>query len=484
MSRTVYLGITNKRLNSTLQPNYSRDYDRYNVVFKEGFDIKSPHLILSYDGLLPWYNHMYIPDVYTYYWITEQKALQNGRWELTAEVDTLATYRAAIVNTSAFIEYGFNLNAGAAGIRVTDPRPAVYKQPTTTIQTFDIASHFVDTKAGVYILSAVGKSNGVRNYALDKGELYKLLSKVNTDIDAALTGKETVEEILAYFTKNSLFQGSAINAIKNCVWLPFSKSIIGGGTARVYLGDFDTGVDAAVVAQDLYNFAGSTTLQWPAADWRRLNTQVLIYVPFFGTVALPVDQCNNAAKLELRYSLDCLAGNLAVKVLADSYTIYTSTTNIAASYAIGASNVPVQNLVNGTLSAIGGGIQAGSGIYTAGVDPRPSKKLDGASNVVGGIQAAYQGVTQAITPIVQCAGGVGGSPAAGIDQTCTIVYVYFPPLGAEALQAVYGYPVMQVFKPVRGYCKTRGFSVNASHATASEMSAINAAMDSGVFIDI
>lgn len=466
--RDVYLGIVNKRVNSTYVPDHD-NMDLYSVNFKEGFSYESPHIILSYAGRLPWYNYMYIPDIATYFWVDEKKALQNNRWELSAHVDVLATYKSAIMNTAGFIEYGFNANIGDAARRVADIRPAVSRTPTVSVDRFDVILPHIDMTAGTYILSAVGKSGGVRNYALDKSDVYRLCSSLNSDISAALEGKDTVEDILKYFTVNSLSQGSAMSAIKNCIWLPFARGKIGGGAAKVYLGDFDTGVTGLNVARNIYSFAGSTTLKWPVGDWQRMNVQILVYVPFVGTVAVPADQCNNCARLEIRYALDCLGGNLGVKVSADNYTLYTGSTNIAASYAIGSSSVPVQNLVSGTISAVGGTIQAATGIT--------------ASSKVSGVSSAVQGAMQAITPVVQCAGGVGGSPAAGIDQTCTVTYLYYPAIGVQALQNVYGYPVFQVAKPVGGYCKTRGFSVNRARGTSAEIEAVNAYMDSGVFIE-
>lgn len=478
--RDVYLGIVDKRINSTFVPRYL-SFDRYPVSFKEGFSYENPIIILSYDGKLPWYNYMYIPDIATYFWVDEKKALQNGRWQITAHVDVLATYKAAIMATSAYIEYGYNVNMGSDTYRVADTRIAISKKPAVTVNEYDFLNELLDTSNGAYILSAVGASNGVQNYVCTKDQIKGLVSSINNDIATAMEGLETTEDILKYFSVNSLAQGSAMSSIKSCIWLPFKVSKIGTGSTKIYLGDFDTKVTAANVAFPLYKTLSSAPIAWSSNDWHRFNEQILVYAPFMGTIALPIDQCNDAGTLWVSYAFDILAGNVACMLKADSYIIYTGTSNVASSYAIGSSNVPVQNFVSGTMQTIGGGIKAAGGVGSL-FNPL-SDKASAAGSIASGLSDAASGIMQTVTPVVQSAGSMSGAAAVGIDQTAKIIRVYYQSVGDAALQSVYGYPVMQVAKPVAGYCKTRGFSVNGSHGTASEIAEINAYMDSGVFIE-
>ncbi len=477
--RDVYLGVVNKRHNSTQRPSIS-SFDRYEVTFKEGFSYENPVLILSHSGLLPWYNYMYIPDISTYFWVDEKKAIQNGRYEISAHVDVLSTYKEAILNTSSFIEYGFNSNTGAEATRIPDHRIAVSQRPTVTVSEYDFLNDLLDVNEGCYILSAVGASDGVKTYVLTSAMMHRLVNSLNNDIATAMEGYDTVEDILKYFSINSLAQGSTMSAIKSCIWLPLNVSKVGTTLTRVYLGDFDTKVLGYQIANNLYSTISAATIDWDAADWKRLNSQMLIYAPFIGTVALPIDQCNNASTLWVQYSFDLLTGNVACMLKADDYVFYTGTSNVAANYAIGSSNVPVQNVVSGTLTAIGGGIQAGLGVAQAF---NPLTAASSANAVVAGVQAGVSGTMQAITPIVQSAGTMSGAAAAGIDQKSKIIRVYYPTIGETAIQSVYGYPVSQVAKPVAGYCKTRGFSVNGGRGTAEEIEKINAYMDGGVFIE-
>ena len=70
MARTAYFGRIYKKFNSTLQPDYS-GWSEYDIVFKQGFDVDNPTIILSnYGGDPPTWNQFYLPDTAAWYWIT------------------------------------------------------------------------------------------------------------------------------------------------------------------------------------------------------------------------------------------------------------------------------------------------------------------------------------------------------------------------------------------------------------------------------
>ena len=78
---------------------------------------------------------------------------------------------------------------------------------------------------------------------------------------------------------------------------------------------------------------------------------------------------------------------------------------------------------------------------------------------------------------------MGGASQVQLPLEAKLTLLYYPPVDDAGFQKVYGYPVMKVAKPVQGYCKTRGFSCAPINAKPDEISYINAAMDSGVFIE-
>ena len=479
MSRTVKIGKVYKRFNSTLQPDTS-GWRELEVVWKHGFDIDAPVFTCIYTGSQPprW-NMFFIPDTDAYYWITRVQSVRNDCWEIAGQMDVLATFRNYILNTDCYIEYGYNIDASGAQYRLSDVRQNVSQVPQIFTAATDITGGNVNTTYGTYVLTAVGASDGVSAYALGWVGIQGITNNLNKNITDGLKDMQTIDEIFKYFTINNLSQGSAMQAIRGCTWLPVAGGVYSGKYGRIYLGEYDTGVDGLKLSQNpVFTHTSTINIPWPVADWKRNNCQMLLYLPFIGTVSVPVEQCNTATALTITFALELITGGISLKVDAGSYTVYTGSGNIGVPYAIGSSNVPVQNAIGGTISAVTGAISAGSGILSAFT-----------GNVGGGIATAAQGISQgvsgavqAIQPVVQCAGTLGGSAAVGQSMQALLCLLYYPPIDDAGFQSRFGHPVMRMGKPVAGYCKTRGFSC-AADARARELGDIAQLMDTGVFIE-
>lgn len=487
MAFEVYLGYTSKRINSTSQPSID-GWDTYNAVFKNAKDIDNPTLELYMPGKqdYPQYNAMYIPVVNSWYWIRSIVSVRTDVWQVTGVMDVLATYRADILSTNAYILYGFNRDAGASDIRLRDDRQNVSQVPQVRTAEIDITGDALSIDAGCFILSAVGANGGVNVWMIPRVAMKALINNIGADITDAIADLDETE-ILKFFTSKALTQGSAISAIRSCIWLPIKANQIPAGDGEhVYLGDFDTGVTGKPVnATTIIKKETEVSIPWPVSDWRRMNSQIICYIPFVGTVAVPVDQCNGAAKLKFTWCVEVLSGGVSIRMDADEYPVYTGSANIGCTYAIGSSNVPTTNFVSGTIQAVGGVIQAGGGISSAIVSGLTGGLLgddNALGNISQGITSAGQGVIQALTPVVQCAGSLSGNASMGQSMLAKVVVLYYNPIDDAAFSAVYGHPVMQMATPVHGYCKTLGFSVRG-HQRAAEKAAIASMMDSGVFIE-
>lgn len=492
MAFDVYLGNTEKRYNSTFQSDYSV-WLKTSATWKNAKDLDNPVLELSLPGLssYPQWNAMYIPAVSAYYWVTSIVSIRAGVWQVSGTMDALATYRPQILDTDCYIEYGFNTDATATDKRLRDARQNISQVPQVATASVDITDGALSLDTGCYILSAVGANGGVTVWRVGKNQMKSLINSVSSDITDAIADLDETE-ILKYFTANALTQGSAISAIRSCIWLPISSANIPVETyGNIYLGDFDTGVTGYTInANTIVKKTTTVDIPWQVNDWRRMNCQIICYVPFVGTVGVPVDQCNNASKLTFTWCVECLSGSVSLRIDAGEYPVYTGSAQIGCNYAIGSSNVPVTNFVSGTIQAIGGAIQAGGGALQAGQGAVQSFMTMGLSGDVGGglanmgegVSNIGSGVVQALTPVVQCAGSLSGNAAMGQDTNAKVVVLYYPPINHGTFSAVYGLPVMQMGKPVPGYCKTRGFSIKGAQR-ANEKAAISALMDGGVFIE-
>lgn len=482
MAFNVRFGTSNKRVNSTLQPTTDGWYTT-SAVWKTDKDLDRPTICIYYTGDYPRWNYMYIPFMDAYYWITGIVTTRNNCYEISGAMDILATYKSNIVSTRCYIEYGFNTDASGSKHRLRDARQNIAEAPQISTKTVSVPSSGVLSSSGTFVLSAVGANGATLTFGLTGSEIGRLINKVSQDATEALQALTSIEDIVKYLTVQNVSQGSAISAIRNCTWIPVAKGTIPWtGRSYIWLGDFDTGILASNITSDfVISDVTTISIPWPVDDWRRMNCQLSMYVPYIGTITIPVDQCNTAASLKVTWSCEILSGGICVRVETDNgYTVYTGSGSIGSPYAIGASNIPITNLVNGTVSAIAGGIQAGAGALATISNPWDIS--GGVEQTVQGMEKMGTGYMQSITPVLQCAGSLGSSAAYGQEQVGKLTVFYYPPIDDASFSAIYGHPVMAIGTPVAGYCKTRGFSCTGS-MRGTEKSGIAYYMDGGTFIE-
>lgn len=499
MAIQVYVGTNTKRFNSTFQADWSGKWSPISVVLKQNTDIDRPifSVYLPQQDFAPTWNGMYIPFLKAYYWITSIVSVGNKRYEISASMDVLATYRTDILNTSCFIEFGFNTDASGATMRLADRRQCVSMVPKVATTWTDISEGVISPQIGCYVLTAVGENDGVTAYALSHTQLVKLINDLNQDIGTEIDSLADSLEVFKFFTRNMLAQGSAISAIRDCKWIPFHYSAIqSNGNKVVYLGNFKThALGKELNANTLIIKNTTLKIPWLADDWKRMNSQISVYIPFMGTISVPVEQCNNVDSLAFTWSFEVLSGTISVRVKAGEYTVYTGSADVSVPYAIGSSNTPVQNFVSGKVDFLSGMLQFGGGVVgsalamtATGTAPLTGGEV--AQGVISGLNTAVQGANnmvsgymQSVTPVIACTGTLGGTAAVGQSMHTELTLLYYEPINDTEFQATYGHPVYQIGKPATGYCKTQGFSVSAAGARADEIAQINTMMDSGVFIE-
>lgn len=470
----AHLGKVSKRINSTKRIALSELPDKFPFYMKRACSMETPvfYVRLNSLNISPQYNYCYIEETHAYYWIEDITALNANNWQFSCTIDVLATFADDIKKTKAFIEYGFNTDASGAQYRLQDSRQAVAMKPTVATITADITDGKLGDTNGIYILSAVGKS-GLLSYKIDRTQLESLLTAVSTTWEATTKAFVRWELALPEFMNKLVFGDTATSCIRSCIWLPIAPGGAGRGK-EITLGQFNTGVFGRVVTKD-DNLSVHTdiAIPWPAADWKRLNCQIQLYIPMVGVVGIPVDQCNNAATVGVDWCMTYLDGSVSIKVTAGNYCCYVGSTNVSSVYGIGTSNIDPVKAVSGSIAAVGSALQFGGGVGAT----------MGPFGAVVGLTSGAEGVKQSIQPINQCVGMTTGASQTLLPTEAQLTLLYYPPIDDSGYQSLYGYPVMRVATPAAGYCKTRGFSVAAPMATGSETAYINAAMDGGVFIE-
>ena len=508
MSYSIQVGQFAKRINSTKRPT-STDlaaFVEYQNVFLKSAPTEYNNPVVRLETEFASFapnNYNYAVMFGRWYWITNVIAIRTNLIELHLSLDVLAKARGAILDTKAFIEYGFNTtDAGDASTRIRDQRRPVSQNPSAYTAQADITGGALSA-TGCYILQCVSELWGVACYALDDTAMHGLCLNVATDLDADLdqitAGTDPADiaknimvlvDLVSEGYKNSLLAESAISAIKSIHWLPINHASVPGITgSRIYLGSYDTNVFGTRLNYNaLWTHSGSINIPWPVNDWRRNYCQISLYVPFFGTVPVPVDQCINNGSVTFTLSLDILGGDLTIRITSGSQTIYTGATNVAAPYAFGTSTISASRALSGMIQTMGGALQIGTGIVDIGAGivgaafGNPSGGSIGAFSVISGAQAAASGYAQAIQPLITSAGSMGGISALGQNTNAIITLLYYAPIADSDFEAIYGHPVFKVDKPAAGFCKTRGFSLSLG-LEPQYISLINSAMDGGVFVE-
>ena len=497
MSIPLKLGTVTKRVNSTAVPD-STLWTNYDVYLKQDTSLEQPvFLIQAAAATLAGYNYAVGAGLlYGFYWIVDIVSVANNRCEVHCVRDVLACNKTQIMSTSCFIEYGQNtFDAGDSTYRVSDHRQTIGETPTQYTASVDPSGGRIGT-GGRYVLQVVG-TNGVRTYVTGYGGIQSLISSINTDLSTDVSNilnsgaspDQQLASLAGLDLEHSLLQDSAINAIKSCHWVPVYQAI--PGAENVWLGNWDSGQsmpplnDNQVITVDT-----SITIPWPVNDWRRNNAQMVLYLPFVGTVPIPIDQCVGVSSLAIKWSFEFFSGDMAYTVKAGNYTVYSGTVNVAVPYAVGTARVSAASSISGAIQAFGGALQMAGGAVDLGSAVMAKSLTLGvmgdaasaANTMAAGASNMFGGYMQTIEPAITCAGSMGGLAGLGQPLNATLCLMYYPPIDDSGFSALYGHPVMKIATPVAGFCKTRGFSL-ASSDRMGDISLVNAAMDGGVFIE-
>ena len=509
MSYTVYMGSFSKRLNSTKQPTYT-GWASYSCVFKDGTSLYRPTLRIS-GSFSTLYGYNYAVLFGKYYYITDVRVIRTDFCEVDMVIDPLASFKSAITGTSAFIEYGFNtFDAGDSSNRFPDNRVPVSENPVGYVTNFDPSGGLMSPTVGCYVMQAVGNDpqtgathghHGLATFVMSATALGIIMQKVNSNIkddfltpimNSGLTPQEIANKLMEFSLQNELANESSLAAIQSLIWLPLD---ITGATSHatsnwLYLGNFATNCQLYMLDENAtYSKMTSVSIPWPVNDWRRNCCQLLLYLPFFGTVPIPIDQCIDTSSLGVTWTAEYFSGSISVIVAAasGSYVLYAASTNIAVDMGIGRAQVGASSLIGGTIQALGGVLQMAGGAVDMAAGAAGSvlglgSIASGANTVATGMQNTFQGYAQTVQPAITCAGTMGGMAAIAQTRTGQVELLYYAPIDVTNFQAKYGHPVMKIGTPASGFCKTRGFSVSIP-GNAALAAQINAIMDGGCFIE-
>ena len=466
-----------KRTNSTLLPTDPIESEE--VVLKDGCSLLDPVLILQHAGA-PYWSHFAMEG--RYYKITDIRSVRNNIWEVSGTVDILASWKSEILATNAFVAYDTTPNT-----EISDRRLSV-KTTTTRSEAAGNAFDMIG-KGMAVVVNTVGET-ACATYVMTIAQAAGLLDTLGNwkdnlipEVDPDDPPADWLEKIADSITqgfRQIISSGSAADCIKSAFIIPVPAGSISGTSETVMLGSFNTGVSATRRTSRGIQDAAYVAIPWQAADWRRNAPyhEIYLYIPFVGVVNFPASALIGASGLYVNVAFDETAGDALVTVAANAvsggvanHVIGQYSTNIAANFAIGASNITPRQLATSIAAAAG---VVGASLMTGG-----------AAAVAAGT-AGIAGEFNSVTPIPSSVGGAGGGAVLalfGYAPRCMTIF-HDTVVAPDSVSAVIGTPAnaTKSLAGLSGYVETRNASVSGA-MTERERLEINRYLDGGIYIE-
>ena len=419
---TVKFVHTSKARNSTKVP--STDVSTETVCYlKDRTSILKPTITIqggtpTFEGkTFPDYNYCYIEEFHRYYYIVDITSVSALVWDITCEVDVLASYRADILNTRAFIMYaqhGYNSMIPDSRLPRTDKSAtSVLKVPFTPF-----------SRAGIFLLTVVGDNGNGQNgytatYAMGASQLRSVGAKLNDNGFWETLKKQFV---------------NPLDAVISCIWLPIAGNLIESSASEIKIGYSSTGVSGNMITKTYVE--GSFSIAIPLhyhdangksyADYRNVEpyTHAYIFLPGCGNVQIPLIRVlksgSKIPNVTVKYCIDVTTGEIMYTMHdpddADGI-ILTATGGFGV-------NIPVSSSQGNTLGVLTGiGAMIGA---TVAVAAMPEITIPAAlglgGTVVGGGTSA---ITSAAQTSTQVSGHISGRSGAYFNDNITVTVTYW-----------------------------------------------------------
>lgn len=468
MSISVGFTTESKRENSTKQRTMSTTQ---NCLLKNGCSMLYPTLLLELDtDSFPTYTGFKIED--RYYNVTDIKSVRQNLFEISGEVDVLATYKTEIGSATEYIARAASAN---------DPLIIDMKYPAKANSVVDkiTLSQLNADSTGTYVLGIAGigdEPSGVTYYAFN--------AYTFAEVMLALFDENYLDHTLADITVE--LQKELINPfqyIVSCYWypIPYSYFTNSGTLATVYFGwwkaqySAEGGLNTVVAIKipetaRLYSFVDAINpLRHPQAATRGtyLNdspyTQITLNCYSFGQIPINPSPCTTTGSITVRIDVDVFTG------VAELYIFYNAPANGSCiKMATSQYGVPIQinqNTAN-VISGFANAIPSAMSFFTR-----------------GSIAGAVNGIATALEskfPQIQT-NGANGSKAAFVE-TPTLVFEFR--IIAEEDNETMGRPLCdkRQINTLTGYIECSNVDISLA-STAPERAEVVRFMESGFFYE-
>lgn len=356
-----------KRTNSTKRPSGGHEFG---IDLKAPCNIINPEIKTASQSDPTGYNYCYLPTFSRYYWV-KNWTYSEGLWTASLTVDTLASYREQIGNST---EYVARSSARFDGT-ISDglyPATAKVQSVTTAFQ-----GGFAETiSGGFFVIGFIAKaanSIGAITYVVvTPGNAKKLSAKLLTDVSYLSIDNAEISDSLTKILFNPY------QYIVSCNYFPFSIAEITAHlplVSSVDVGWWSVDIPCWILGADNNKLTKSVSVSIPKHPQAASRggycsaspyTDYTIFLQPFGVIPLDASKLWGAATLSIQYTVDLFTGDSILRVFTDTNQLVHETTAKLG--------VPIQ------LSNITFDIPSGGGLLQTGV-----------AAAFGGLQAALSG---------------------------------------------------------------------------------------------
>lgn len=357
-----------KRTNSTMRPSGGKGFG---IDLKAPCNIIDPEIKIATQSDPTWYNYCYLPTFSRYYWV-KNWTYSDGLWTASLTVDTLASYRDQIGNSTEYVtrssaQYDGTISDGLY------PASAKVQSVTTAFQ-----GGFAETiSGGFFVIGLIAKaanSIGAITYVvMTPTNAKKLSAKLLTNVSYLNIDNTEISDSLTKVLFNPY------QYIVSCNYFPFDITTLTAHlplVSSVDVGWWSLNVPCWILGGDNNNLTKSVSVRIPkhpqaASRGGYCNaspyTDYTIFLQPFGVIPLDASKLWGAATLSIQYMVDLFTGDCILRIFTDAKQLVHETTAQLG--------VPIQ------LSNITFDIPSGSGgmLHT------------GIAAAFGGIQAALSG---------------------------------------------------------------------------------------------
>lgn len=455
----AYFFNIGKRADSTGAPALNTGTP-LNITYKGAYSIENPMIQLRLASP-PLYNYFYLPDFSRYYFIRERK-FNEGLWEISGEVDPLASFRSVILGNSGYCMY----SASRYNNKIMDSRVQ---------QKSEVSMYHSSAQCDVL--------GSMTRFIVTTGNSIATLYKVSdSDFGTIASAIDTASgSVLDNLEKKF---GNISNCLINAYMMPINDTFVdnvGVAGSAIYLGEYDTGATGTYLrtGYEVGSNVYTLSIPWQTSDFRRLSpyTKLSLYLPAIGLVQLSPADFVDTDSIEVGAIINYRSGELKYKIRRPNSNEWIGqyATNIKT-------NLPVTTYQGDTVGQVTGAIALGASAAAAAATGGLSIPI------VAGLAGGMFNMTQAsLTQTPSVIGGYSGGCNLLGDQNI-ILFLEYHDSNAEpsTLYPSIGGPLFERVSvgSLSGFAQFNSFSVSGgSDITASERDKINSIMNGGVYIE-